>query len=54
MGCGWQVPIEHSVYNLMDEDAEETCPTCLEPYTEDNPKITAECGHAFHLVSILL
>lgn len=34
-----------------DED-EDACPTCLEPYTSDNPKIFARCGHHFHMQCI--
>ncbi|KAJ6713656.1 hypothetical protein OIU85_025296 [Salix viminalis] len=29
-----------------DEDA---CPTCLDEYTPENPKITTRCSHHFHL-----
>eukprot|EP00879_Flechtneria_rotunda_P016846 GHRR01017633.1.p1 GENE.GHRR01017633.1~~GHRR01017633.1.p1 ORF type:complete len:230 (+),score=47.96 GHRR01017633.1:442-1131(+) len=35
--------------NIDDEDF---CPTCLEPYTDDNPKIFTRCGHAFHMQCI--
>ena len=34
------------------QDLEEFCPTCLDPYTEENPKITTRCGHHFHLSCI--
>ncbi|XP_076943999.1 putative E3 ubiquitin-protein ligase RHB1A [Bidens hawaiensis] len=33
--------------------APEECPTCLEEYDEDNPKITTKCDHHFHLSCIL-
>ncbi|CAN4079510.1 unnamed protein product [Withania somnifera] len=28
---------------------EDVCPTCLEEYTEENPKIMTKCSHHFHL-----
>nr|XP_011462989.1 PREDICTED: E3 ubiquitin-protein ligase RNF181-like [Fragaria vesca subsp. vesca] len=31
---------------------EEECPTCLEEYTPDNPKIKTKCCHHFHLACI--
>ncbi|KAI7754193.1 hypothetical protein M8C21_022035 [Ambrosia artemisiifolia] len=31
----------------------EECPTCLEEYDEDNPKIITKCEHHFHLACIL-
>ncbi|KAH0697558.1 hypothetical protein KY289_015040 [Solanum tuberosum] len=33
-------------YSSEDEDV---CPTCLEEYTEENPKIMTKCSHHFHL-----
>lgn len=33
----------------LGEEEEDICPTCLDPYTEDNPKVLTRCGHAFHL-----
>lgn len=36
-------------WGVADEDA---CPTCLEPYTTDNPSITTKCNHSFHLACI--
>lgn len=47
------VPDKHAVYDLLDEDDEDVCPTCLEAYTSENPKITSECGHSFHLQCIV-
>lgn len=35
-----------------DADDEDFCPTCLEVYTDDNPKIFTRCGHAFHMQCI--
>ncbi|XP_071703308.1 probable E3 ubiquitin-protein ligase RHB1A [Rutidosis leptorrhynchoides] len=33
--------------------APEECPTCLEEYDEENPKIMTKCEHHFHLSCIL-
>uniref|UniRef100_A0A1D1XQH8 RING-type E3 ubiquitin transferase n=1 Tax=Anthurium amnicola TaxID=1678845 RepID=A0A1D1XQH8_9ARAE len=38
-------------YMLTSED-EDVCPTCLEEYTSDNPKILTQCSHHFHLSCI--
>lgn len=46
------VPDKHAVYDLVD-DEEDACPTCLELYTPDNPRIVADCGHSFHLQCIV-
>uniref|UniRef100_A0A0D6QYI0 RING-type E3 ubiquitin transferase n=1 Tax=Araucaria cunninghamii TaxID=56994 RepID=A0A0D6QYI0_ARACU len=35
------------------EDEEDVCPTCLEEYDEENPKIITKCDHHFHLACIL-
>ncbi|KMZ59125.1 RING/U-box superfamily protein [Zostera marina] len=32
-----------------DEEEEESCPICLEDYTDENPCITMLCSHKFHL-----
>ncbi|RLN24310.1 hypothetical protein C2845_PM07G33410 [Panicum miliaceum] len=37
-----------SSYVVGSED-EDVCPTCLEEYTPDNPKIITKCCHHFHL-----
>ncbi|KAL7083213.1 hypothetical protein ACP275_14G147800 [Erythranthe tilingii] len=34
-------------------DEEDVCPTCLEEYDSENPKITTKCNHHFHLSCIL-
>lgn len=47
------VPDSHAVYNLLDDEQEDVCPTCLECYCKDNPKIATTCGHAFHLQCIV-
>ncbi|GIL56905.1 hypothetical protein Vafri_12196 [Volvox africanus] len=36
---------------VQDED-DDFCPTCLEAYTSENPKIFTECGHHFHMPCI--
>ncbi|KAJ9562128.1 hypothetical protein OSB04_007288 [Centaurea solstitialis] len=36
------------IYAASDED-EDVCPTCLEEYTTENPKIITKCSHHFHL-----
>ncbi|CAH2055304.1 unnamed protein product [Thlaspi arvense] len=33
---------------ILSED-EDVCPTCLEEYTSENPKIVTKCSHHFHL-----
>ncbi|CAH8327663.1 unnamed protein product [Eruca vesicaria subsp. sativa] len=33
---------------VMSDD-EDVCPTCLEEYTSENPKIVTKCCHHFHL-----
>lgn len=35
------------IYASSDE--EDVCPTCLEEYTTENPKIITECSHHYHL-----
>lgn len=34
-------------------EEEDTCPICLEEYDPENPRITTECEHHFHLSCIL-
>ncbi|KAK8289661.1 hypothetical protein V6Z11_D07G202200 [Gossypium hirsutum] len=34
-------------YSPIEE--EDVCPTCLEEYTLENPKIVTKCSHHFHL-----
>ena len=43
---------DYSVATLTIDQEEDCCPTCLEEYTPDNPKIMTECGHHFHLACI--
>eukprot|EP00271_Cylindrocystis_brebissonii_P011596 TRINITY_DN29462_c0_g1_i1.p1 TRINITY_DN29462_c0_g1~~TRINITY_DN29462_c0_g1_i1.p1 ORF type:complete len:451 (+),score=88.98 TRINITY_DN29462_c0_g1_i1:322-1674(+) len=40
------LPRSASLQSLSDEDC---CPTCLEDFTEENPKMVSKCGHEFHL-----
>ncbi|KAH8511142.1 hypothetical protein H0E87_008611 [Populus deltoides] len=35
------------VYSSSEE--EDVCPTCLDEYTKENPKIMTKCSHHFHL-----
>ncbi|XP_057491485.1 E3 ubiquitin-protein ligase At3g02290 [Actinidia eriantha] len=35
------------IYSSSDD--EDVCPTCLEEYTTENPKIITKCSHHFHL-----
>lgn len=35
------------IYTTSEE--EDVCPTCLEEYTPENPRIMTECSHHFHL-----
>ncbi|CAH9098147.1 unnamed protein product [Cuscuta epithymum] len=39
--------------SLSPKEEEEVCPTCLEEYDDDNPKIKTQCNHHFHLACIL-
>ncbi|KAL2546610.1 RING/U-box superfamily protein [Forsythia ovata] len=36
-------------YEFSSPDDEDVCPTCLEEYTPENPKIIAKCSHHYHL-----
>ncbi|KAA8532278.1 hypothetical protein F0562_032311 [Nyssa sinensis] len=37
------------VYIQPPSEDEDVCPTCLDEYTLENPKITTRCSHHFHL-----
>lgn len=39
-----------NVYPSSEE--EDVCPTCLEEYTPENPKIITQCQHNYHLACI--
>ncbi|XP_020533730.1 E3 ubiquitin-protein ligase At3g02290 [Jatropha curcas] len=36
-------------YLYASQDDEDVCPTCLEDYSFDNPRIVTHCQHHFHL-----
>ncbi|KAL9267280.1 E3 ubiquitin-protein ligase-like protein [Drosera capensis] len=36
-------------YVCSSSEDEDVCPTCLEEYTRENPKIMTKCSHHFHL-----
>ncbi|CBI34360.3 unnamed protein product, partial [Vitis vinifera] len=38
---------------VSSTDEEDVCPTCLEEYDAENPKIVTKCEHHFHLACIL-
>lgn len=38
--------------SLSLAEDEDICPTCLDPYTTENPKIMTQCRHHFHLACI--
>ncbi|XVF81773.1 hypothetical protein PTKIN_Ptkin15bG0183400 [Pterospermum kingtungense] len=37
------------IYTISSAEEEDVCPTCLEEYTAENPKIITKCSHHFHL-----
>ncbi|KAG0554415.1 hypothetical protein M758_12G092900 [Ceratodon purpureus] len=43
-------PRVESALSMLDDD--DVCPTCLDEYTEENPRITTACGHNYHLSCI--
>lgn len=43
--------LENSIILVTDE--EDACPTCLEEYDAENPRIITKCKHHFHLSCIL-
>ncbi|XP_050230341.1 probable E3 ubiquitin-protein ligase RHB1A [Mercurialis annua] len=50
LGVEVSKPVESLVSATEEEDC---CPTCLEEYDAENPKITTLCEHHFHLSCIL-
>ncbi|KAK3120569.1 hypothetical protein QOZ80_9AG0690070 [Eleusine coracana subsp. coracana] len=45
-------PKEHGnyfTYFSPSAEDEDVCPTCLEDYTSENPRIVMQCSHHFHL-----
>ncbi|KAL0918302.1 hypothetical protein M5K25_010302 [Dendrobium thyrsiflorum] len=43
--------LENSI--MLATDEEDVCPTCLEEYNAENPRIVTKCKHHFHLSCIL-
>ncbi|KAJ8570040.1 hypothetical protein K7X08_006617 [Anisodus acutangulus] len=39
-------------YEVSSSEDEDVCPTCLEEYTPENPKIFTKCSHHYHLSCI--
>lgn len=39
--------------DLTDDEDEDVCPTCLEIYNDENPKMFLQCGHHFHYPCVL-
>ncbi|GLU05830.1 hypothetical protein SLE2022_229070 [Rubroshorea leprosula] len=48
-----EVELSKSAEAIVSAAEEDVCPTCLEEYDAENPKITAKCEHHFHLACIL-
>ncbi|KAM3001442.1 hypothetical protein FF2_037731 [Malus domestica] len=49
-----EVELAKSVESFtLSIEEEDLCPTCLEEYDPQNPKITTKCDHHFHLACIL-
>ncbi|PIN19682.1 hypothetical protein CDL12_07636 [Handroanthus impetiginosus] len=46
--------LKKSIQSMVPlQDEEDVCPTCLEEYDAENPKIITKCDHHFHLACIL-
>ncbi|CAL5381985.1 unnamed protein product [Camellia sinensis] len=45
--------VKSSDLNVSATEEEDVCPTCLEEYDAENPKIITKCNHDFHLSCIL-
>ncbi|KAA8522428.1 hypothetical protein F0562_013211 [Nyssa sinensis] len=45
--------LKKSIEPLVSALEEDVCPTCLEEYDVENPKIITKCEHHFHLSCIL-
>ncbi|XP_026659294.2 E3 ubiquitin-protein ligase At3g02290-like [Phoenix dactylifera] len=41
-----------ATYFFPSSEDEDVCPTCLEEYTSENPRIIMQCTHHFHLSCI--
>ncbi|KAJ0967811.1 hypothetical protein J5N97_024728 [Dioscorea zingiberensis] len=44
--------ISRPAYYFPPSEDEDVCPTCLEEYTPENPKIILQCYHDYHLSCI--
>ncbi|KAL3622146.1 putative E3 ubiquitin-protein ligase rhb1a [Castilleja foliolosa] len=56
LGCPRKVeigPIKPSPFTVSATNDEDACPTCLEEYEAENPKIMTKCNHHFHMSCIL-
>lgn len=42
-------PVTGALYVYTSSEDEDVCPTCLEEYTIENPRINTQCSHHFHL-----
>ncbi|KAK6281017.1 hypothetical protein POUND7_014842 [Theobroma cacao] len=40
---------EAEVARACEESEDDVCPTCLEEYIPDNPRIVLRCSHSYHL-----
>ncbi|XP_057780579.1 probable E3 ubiquitin-protein ligase RHB1A isoform X2 [Salvia miltiorrhiza] len=45
--------LKSEMFSVCAKDEEDSCPTCLEEYDTENPKIITKCNHHFHLSCIL-
>ncbi|XP_022760401.1 probable E3 ubiquitin-protein ligase RHB1A [Durio zibethinus] len=51
---GLEVELSKQVESIVSiKEEEDVCPTCLEEYDAENPKIITNCEHHFHLACIL-
>ncbi|KAK2634753.1 hypothetical protein Ddye_029545 [Dipteronia dyeriana] len=41
--------VAYGAYMQTSAEDEDVCPTCLDDYTSENPKIVTRCSHHFHL-----
>ncbi|XVF10570.1 hypothetical protein REPUB_Repub07fG0193800 [Reevesia pubescens] len=51
---GLEIELSKPVDKIVStKEEEDVCPTCLEEYDAENPKIITKCEHHFHLACIL-
>ncbi|KAF8413202.1 hypothetical protein HHK36_001178 [Tetracentron sinense] len=48
-----EVELSKSSEPIVSSTEDDVCPTCLEEYDSENPKIITKCEHHFHLSCIL-